>query len=154
MAEKGLVQPEKLPPTDRAAFFHGLRAHLQIVTWKLLSETNEINLEPTEWGWQMVDDQLKAITSDTEIAPENILKVIRCNCKNNENQCGTNRCSCRKNGLSCVTTCGECHGEECENKEVNRNNLRFRFKIRKTSLHTCDLKSSYFHISGYEQDRR
>ena len=51
-------------------------------------------------------------TTDREVAPENILKVIRCNCKESRNQCETNRCSCRKNGLPCFTTCGKCHGED------------------------------------------
>ena len=36
MVSKGMLEPEKMPPTQRAAYFHGLRAHLQIVTWKLL----------------------------------------------------------------------------------------------------------------------
>ena len=56
--------------------------------------------------------------TDREVAPACVLKVIRCNCKEGAKQCGTNRCTCRKNGLSCLSTCGECNGEECENREV------------------------------------
>ena len=85
---------------DRAAHYHGLRAHLQIVIWKLL-DSNEIRLNPWEWGWQCKNGgKLSPSTTDSEVAPENILKVIRCNCKESRNQCGTNRCSCRKNESS------------------------------------------------------
>jgi len=31
------LDPQKLPPTERAAYFHGLRAHLQIILWKTLA---------------------------------------------------------------------------------------------------------------------
>ena len=36
MACKGMISPEKLPPTKRAAYFHGLRAHYQILLWSLI----------------------------------------------------------------------------------------------------------------------
>ena len=32
----GLIDPERLPPSPRAVNIHGLRAHLQIITCKLL----------------------------------------------------------------------------------------------------------------------
>ena len=57
------------------------------------------------------------ITTDREVASENILKVIRCNCKETAKQCGTNRCCCRKNGLDCATTC---HAEDYENRMVGK----------------------------------
>ena len=38
MCCKGKVEPEKMPPTERVAFLHGLRVHLQIVTWKNLDD--------------------------------------------------------------------------------------------------------------------
>ena len=38
MCCKGKVEPEKMPPTERAAFLHGLRVHLQIVNWKMLED--------------------------------------------------------------------------------------------------------------------
>lgn len=51
MVAKGVVQPEKMPPTERAAFFHGLRVHLQVITWKLLNDINTLQIDPREWGW-------------------------------------------------------------------------------------------------------
>ena len=114
-----------MSPTDRAAHYHSFRAHLQIVTGKLL-DSNEIQLNPWEWGWHCKNGgKLSPITTDREVAPENILKVIKCNCKESRNQCGTNRCSCRKDGLPCFTTRGKCHGEEYENKQVR--NVLYNF---------------------------
>ena len=47
MAENGVLEPEKMALIDRAAHYHGLRAHLQFVIWKLL-DSNEIWLNPWE----------------------------------------------------------------------------------------------------------
>ena len=46
----GVFEPQKLPPTDRAAYFHNLRSHLQIITWVTL---NHNYLDPTNWGWKL-----------------------------------------------------------------------------------------------------
>ena len=71
-------------------------------------------------GWKVEDGHLAPILTDTGIAPENILEIIRCKCKNkSKNQCGTNLCSCKKNGLSCMPSCGKCHGESCNNVTVS-----------------------------------
>ena len=40
-------------------------------------------------------------------APDNILNIIKCNCKAN---CDSKRCTCRKSGLECSMACGECRG--------------------------------------------
>ena len=114
MVYKGQVDPERLPPSPRAAHFHGLRAHLQIITWKLLDD-DHLKLKPEEWGWKLTENGYAPIASDIVAAPENILKIIRCACKEN---CTTNRCSCRKNGLQCTSTCVNCQGQDCNNSEV------------------------------------
>ncbi|KAG1665078.1 hypothetical protein GQR58_019552 [Nymphon striatum] len=112
---KGVLQPEKLPPTERAAYYHGLRVHVQVIEWQMLDEAS--NLDPKEWGWKSTDGYLTPITTDKEIAPKELLKVIRCNCKtSSKNQCGTNICTCRKHGLKCMPACGGCQGESCSNK--------------------------------------
>ena len=48
MTCRGVILPEKLPPTERAAHFHGLRAHYKIMDWSLLDEDLETN--PQDWG--------------------------------------------------------------------------------------------------------
>lgn len=76
-------------------------------------------LNPTEWGWRVVENSMEPIKTDLEAAPEWLLKVIRCNCKTTSRRpCSSQLCSCRRNGLSCVAACGGCHGESCENAEA------------------------------------
>ena len=76
-----------MTPTDRAAYYHDLRAHLQIVTWKFL-DSKEIQLDPRDCGYLCKNGQnISPITTDREVAPENILKVVRCSCKESASQC-------------------------------------------------------------------
>ena len=122
MVCNGVIEPEKLQPTDEAAKYHGFRAHLQVVEWKMLDQ--RFNLSPTEWGWkEMITSQnkkyLTPVRTSKAVAPENLLKVIRCSCKAKKKQCGTNVCTCRKHGIKCIAACGRYHGESCNNKMVN-----------------------------------
>ena len=117
MACNGVIEPEKLPPTEDAAVNHGLRVHLQIINWKMLD--GAANLDLGEWGWKLQDGHFAPICTDKQIAPNDLLKVIRCNCKiSSKNQCGSNVCTCWKHGLKCMSVCGDCHGEDCNNKMV------------------------------------
>ena len=81
MACKGIISPEKLPPTERVAYFHGLRSHYQIMLWSLNKDEGLFEFVATDWGWKMQDGKLVPIMTDQEIAPESLLKVIRCKCK-------------------------------------------------------------------------
>ena len=102
MVCNGVILPEKLPPSERAAHFHGFRVHLQVIIWKMLDD--ESQLDPTEWGWKSHNGHLLPIAADNEIAPAELLKVIRCKCKmTSKNPCGANTCTCRKNGLRCMS---------------------------------------------------
>ncbi len=47
MSNGKVLEPERLPPTERAAFFHHLRVHYQVVVWTQLSDDK---LDPMEWG--------------------------------------------------------------------------------------------------------
>ena len=73
MVCKGQVDPERLPP-PRAAHFHALRAHWQIITWKLLDD-NHLYLKPEEWGWKLTQNGYASIASDVEAAPGNTKKT-------------------------------------------------------------------------------
>ena len=55
------IDPQKLPPTERAAHYHSLRVHLQVILWKELS-VNSIN--PIFWGWKLVGSTLQPIMTD------------------------------------------------------------------------------------------
>ena len=114
MACIGKIAPEKLPPSQRAAYFHGLRTY-QVMYWSLLGEEFKFNV--CDWGWRKNNNnELVPIMTDMPIAPETLTQVIRCRCKKStKNPCGTKTCTCRKYGMACVSSCGECHGVECNN---------------------------------------
>lgn len=105
-----VVKPQTLPPTEDSAYYHNLRAHLQTINWLTLSNRS---LDPILWGWEVDRVTLKytPITSRQPVAPENLLKFIRCKCKSSsKNPCKSNNCTCRKNGLKCVSSCQNCCG--------------------------------------------
>lgn len=52
------------------------------------------------------------VKTDLPAASDTLLKIIRCNCKQN---CDTRRCTCRKHGLDCVVGWGECRSIRCLN---------------------------------------
>ena len=107
------LEPEILPPTERAMYYHSLRVHLQICQWKHLDLQC---LKADEWGWHFDDRTLKPIKTNLEAAPESVLKFVRCKCKTTaKNVCVSEICSCRKHGLKCVAACGNCRGELCTN---------------------------------------
>ena len=115
MVCQGVIRPEKLPPSNRAAYFHGLRVFYQIQKWSLSNE----NIDFLHWGWITKEDRVVPITTDLDIAPPELKRIIRCNCNViNHNACGTNRCNCRKHGLPCLPTCKGCRGENCLNVSI------------------------------------
>ena len=72
---KSSFEPGKMPPTECAAYFHGLRVHLQIMTWKILDNDNS-EWNPEKWGWYSKDNVLLLpIMTDMDVEPENLLKV-------------------------------------------------------------------------------
>ena len=114
-SSKASLDPQKLPPTERAAHYHSLRVHLQVMIWKKLSNNN---LDPKQWGWKLEGSVFAPTMTDLAAAPDSLLKFVRCKCKlTSKNPCSTNICSCFKNGLKRVTACGDCHGEVCSNSE-------------------------------------
>jgi len=42
--------PQKLPPTARAAYYHSLHVHLQVILWKELTTDS---LDPLIWDWKL-----------------------------------------------------------------------------------------------------
>ena len=102
------VQVHKLPPTADAARFHSLRVYLQSQTW--IDKSDDLNAQ--EYGWFISDNKLLPTKLVLPPAPEVLLNIIRCNCKQN---CDSKRCTCRKHGLDCSISCGECRGVNCSN---------------------------------------
>ena len=102
------VQIHTLPPTAEALYQHSLRVFFQCQEW--LGRT----LDAIDYGWKVKVDKLFPVFTTAAPAPQELLTVIHCNCKQH---CDTMRCSCRKNGLLCSIACGECHGVNCTNAE-------------------------------------
>ena len=50
VATRTEVEPENLPPTERATYYHALRVHLQVAQWKHL---DLICLNSLDWGWTL-----------------------------------------------------------------------------------------------------
>ena len=71
------LDPQNLPPTERATYYHSLRVYLQIIIWKRLSNRHN-DLNPQQWDWRLDDDVLIPIIA---AAPERLLKFVRCKCK-------------------------------------------------------------------------
>ena len=110
-------RPESLPLSESAAVMHALRAHYQSLVWAALGQTT---LKPTDWGWKVQSDVLVSVQVEGEIAPYNLLKVIKCSCTT---QCTRASCSCRTYGLHCLTACKPCRGTSCTNRGTQQTDL-------------------------------
>ena len=66
-SSKASLDPQKLPPTERAAHDHSLRVHLQVMIWKKLSNNN---LDPKQWGWKLEGSVFAPIMTDLAEAPD------------------------------------------------------------------------------------
>ena len=76
MSCRGVIYPEKLPRTERVAYFHGLRAHYQVLQWSLLDD--EFQLQVLDWGWMHKGIMLVPITTDMYIVSFNNSVVTSC----------------------------------------------------------------------------
>ena len=90
MAAKGEINPENLPPTERTAVQHSLRAYQQTVVWQTL---NDVLLDPLHWGSKQDESCFTSIQTDNDVSPAEIMKFIRCNCKSLNNICNSMLCT-------------------------------------------------------------
>ena len=61
MANRAEIDPSCLPPSPRAAYFHGLRVYHQLKVWRGLCDTDQ---EPCRWKWEMKNSQFSPIMTD------------------------------------------------------------------------------------------
>ena len=80
---QAFVTPKRLPPTSLATRFHSQRVYFEIMVWMRMA--NEMN--PTEWGWKQENHQLIQIMTQNNAAPDELLKIIHCNCSAGCNSC-------------------------------------------------------------------
>ena len=102
------VHPQTLPPTSGAAKYHSMRVYLQVQEWKGSAD----GLIPTEWGWQLCDEEFVPLQTALAPAPDNLLRVIRCSCLTD---CSSLRRTCKKHNIECTPACGNCRGSGCTN---------------------------------------
>ena len=105
------VEPKSLPPTSAAAKFHSYRVFLQVGQWKI----PDCDLDPESWGWINSDTGFHPVLTDLPPAPDNLLRMIRCNCSGD---CSRAWCSCKKHGTKCTLACGQCRGSACTNSSI------------------------------------
>ena len=109
---------KSLPPTTEAFLENVKRAHLQAAVWKHALDLDPPSLDPTEHGYVRDDSSKtmlpKSIHEDVSLAPQEILKLIRCSCES-ERPCKSGRCGCVSGKLPCTVFCG-CHAEDCHNE--------------------------------------
>ena len=100
-----------LPPTREAFCENVKRAHLQTMLWRNL-RADARSLKAEEFGWKMENNKLTPIPSQNSlnVAPEYILKLIKCGCKSVP-VCRS-RCSCKEKNLPCTNFCG-CFRDGC-----------------------------------------
>ena len=72
------LQTEIFPLTERVAYFHILRVHLQIVIWKYLGT---VQIDPNDWGWEVKGGVFSPLMTELEAAPKELLRIVRCKCK-------------------------------------------------------------------------
>ena len=112
---------EKLSPTPGAWREHILRAHLQANIWQQDLVSQPSIPESALLGWSESDGHLKPVLTRVSIAPESILQLVRCNCKQPDKRAGTlchGRCSCKKANVVCTELC-KCEAEDrCNNVNV------------------------------------
>lgn len=66
-------------------------------------------MPPVDWGWKLDNNTLMPVQMKNNDAPDDLLKVIFCNCKKPYGYA----CSCRKAGLQCTLVCGFCSEKNC-----------------------------------------
>ena len=118
VSSKTQIKPEVLLHTSLAAKYYSMWVFCQAMHWK------QREIDPTKWGWEITNNMMTPKYTDLPCAPEELLKIISCNCKTGYSSM---RYSCKKNGLISSSTCGKCRGYSCENSmqpELGRGNRR------------------------------
>lgn len=106
-------ETSKLPPSPGAFVQHMERSCCPLIVWQS-SHLRETRLPVHhERGWYKIDDVLMPICTTNEVAPEDLITLVSCQCNGN---CSKNICTCKKNNEPCTDFCG-C-GDSCENTDI------------------------------------
>ena len=99
---------ERMAPTSRANYFHCLRVHHQVSTWRHLKTV----LPMEDYGFIVVGSSVAPLISDKAPAPSELLQDVRCSCKSTSIKLCSG-CTCSKYQIPCSIHC-KCGGL-CDN---------------------------------------
>lgn len=113
-----MPQLNHLPPTTEAFIENVKHAHMQACVWKQALHLTPPQIDPLQHGF-IRDTSTKSLLpnplpEDVPLAPENILKLIRCSCESDA-PCKTMRCRCASAKLPCTVFC-TCQADNCNNE--------------------------------------
>ena len=120
---KCLAGPPKLcslPPTTEAFTENAKRAHLQLAVWYHALDSEPPHLDPKNHGWTRKEDSTSlcpsVIPQGTHLAPDELVRLIKCSCASTKKACKSGKCSCVSTGLSCTLFCSCKGGVLCHNR--------------------------------------
>ena len=76
-------------------------------------DQDKIDLNPLDLGWENSGGILLPVLSNESVAPDHLLKCVRCDCKG---ECSNKKCSRKAYGIVCSLGCTECRGQTCKNR--------------------------------------
>jgi hypothetical protein len=111
-----------LPPTFANLLQHVLRAHLQVMLWKAANHhaPPDESIDIINFGWEYKDGIPIPAISHSDLAPSELIDVIKCQCKVQGKMCSNEVCSCHKEHISCTSYCYCSSKEGCCNPYTNR----------------------------------
>ena len=112
--KKHSSETNKLPPSPGAFTQHVKRACCPLIVWASANQVETREVDPLNFGWEQCDGALMPVTTEDEIAPEELITLVSCNCNGN---CSNNHCTCKKNNVACSDFFG-C-GDSCENTDMS-----------------------------------
>jgi len=108
-----------LPPTTEGFLQNAKRAHFQVVQWYAALESDPPSLNPLDYGWNADDINRTlyptAVAEGVCVAPDCILKLIRCGC-DSEMACRSGNCGCTGRQIPRTIFCACGAGLSCLNK--------------------------------------
>ena len=111
---------KQIPTTDNSFRANVRRAHYQAAIWRSCEAQDPPQESSEDFRWYKDDiSGFKMLPKfhDTSpvLAPEELLKLIRCQCKAMEGRCTHKKCSCSEANVPCTKFCGcSFDGKNCE----------------------------------------
>ena len=79
---------DRLSPTGAMLKYKILRTQLMCLIWKSSHLQKPTSPDPENYGWEMKDDEYLPIMTDQLPAPDAVIKLSLCKCRNGLTQCG------------------------------------------------------------------